>query len=84
MPTLPFGHAPIIFPAILGIPINFHPAFYAQLILLHVSLALRVVSDLLNFQQGRMWGGLLNEIAILLFLGMTIYSVRKSLQTVGR
>lgn len=79
-----FGHAPIIFPSILGAPINFHPGFYVQLILLHLSLALRVVSDLLNFQQGRMWGGLLNEIAILIFLGMTIYSVRKSLQPGGR
>lgn len=74
-----FGHAPIIFPSILGTPINFQPAFYVQLILLHFSLALRVVSDLLNFQQGRMWGGLLNEVAILLFLVMTILSLRKSL-----
>ena len=75
-----FGHAPIIFPSILGAPINFHPAFYVQLALLHVSLALRVVSDLLAFQQGRMWGGLLNEIAILLFLGMTIYSGKQGLK----
>ncbi len=39
-----FGHAPIIFPAVLGTPINFHPAFYIQLALLHLSLLLRVVS----------------------------------------
>ena len=76
-----FGHAPIIFPSILGAPINFQPAFYIQLALLHVSLALRVVSDLLQWSAGRMWGGLLNEIAILLFLGMTIYSVRQGLKT---
>lgn len=74
-----FGHAPIIFPAILGVPINFQPAFYIQLILLHVSLALRVFADYANLHPLRMWGGLLNEIAILLFMGMTIYSVRKSL-----
>ncbi len=74
-----FGHAPIIFPAILGVPINFQPAFYLQLILLHLSLALRVVGDLMNWTQTRMWGGLLNEIAILIFLGMTIYSVRKGM-----
>lgn len=73
-----FGHAPIIFPAILGIPINFQPAFYAQLILLHVSLALRIFADYVNLHLLRMWGGLLNEIAILLFIGMTIFSVRKS------
>jgi hypothetical protein len=76
-----FGHAPIIFPAILGTPINFHPAFYLQLILLHLSLALRVIGDLALWNAGRQWGGLLNEIAILLFLGMTIYSVRKGLTT---
>jgi hypothetical protein len=74
-----FGHAPIIFPAMLGVPVNFQPAFYIQLILLHVSLALRVFADDANLHPLRMWGGLLNEIAILLFMGMTAYSVRKGL-----
>jgi len=73
-----FSHAPIIFPAILGVPINFQPVFYFQLILLHASLALRVIADYANWHTVRMWGGLLNEIAIMLFMGMTIYSVRKS------
>ena len=73
-----FGHAPIIFPAILGVPINFQPAFYIHLILLHVSLALRVIADYANMHTLRMWGGLLNEVAILLFIGMTVYSLRKS------
>jgi hypothetical protein len=41
-----FGHAPIIFPAILGAPINYRPTFYVQLILLHLSLLLRIVGDL--------------------------------------
>ena len=75
-----FGHAPIIFPAILGVPINFQPAFYIQLALLHLSLALRIVSDLAGWSAGRQWGGLLNEVAILLFLAMTVISVRNSLQ----
>ncbi|MBL8080766.1 MAG: hypothetical protein JNM55_22530 [Anaerolineales bacterium] len=74
-----FGHAPIIFPAILSVPINFQPAFYIHLILLHVSLALRVFADYANLHPLRMWGGLLNEVAILLFIGMTVYSVRKSI-----
>jgi hypothetical protein len=74
-----FGHAPIIFPAILGVPINFQPAFYIHLILLHTSLALRVIADYANWHTLRMWGGLLNEAAILLFIGMTVYSIRKSL-----
>lgn len=74
-----FGHAPIIFPAILGVPINFQSAFYIQLVLLHASLALRVLADYASFHTLRMWGGLLNEVAILLFIGMTVYSVRRSL-----
>lgn len=74
-----FGHAPIIFPAILGVPINFQPAFYIQLILLHASLALRVIADYANWHTVRMWGGLLNEVAILLFIVMTVLSIRKSL-----
>jgi hypothetical protein len=74
-----FGHAPIIFPAILGAPINFQPSFYIHLILLRASLVLRVIADYANLHILRMWGGLLNEVAILLFIGMTVYSIRKSL-----
>lgn len=74
-----FGHAPIIFPAILGVPINFEPAFYIQLALLHASLALRVIGDYANLHPLRMWGGLLNEVAILMFIAMTVYSIRRSL-----
>lgn len=73
-----FGHAPIIFPAILGVPINFQPAFYVHLALLHVSLAVRVVADYANLHALRMWGGMTNEIAIFIFIGMTVYSIRKS------
>lgn len=75
-----FGHAPIIFPAILGIPINFMPVFYVHLGLLHVSLLLRVIADYANLYTLRMWGGMLNEAAILIFIGMVIYSVRKGLK----
>ena len=74
-----FGHAPIIFPAILGVPINFQPMFYVHLGLLHVSLVLRVTADYASLHALRMWSGLLNEVAILLFIGMTVYSVRKGI-----
>jgi hypothetical protein len=79
-----FGHAPIIFPAILGVPITFHPAFYMQLLLLHFSLLVRLLGDLTSQVEIRKWGGLLNEIAILLFLGMTIYSIVKTIQPESR
>ena len=72
-----FGHAPIVFPAVLGRPIEFHPVFYTHLILLHVSLILRVGGDVLLWLPGRYWGGLLNAVAVLLFLAMTAWSVLK-------
>ena len=72
-----FGHAPIIFPAILGVPVTFQRAFYGHLILLHLSLILRVTGDLFALPVFRNWGGLLNEVAILLFLGLTIHSLMK-------
>jgi hypothetical protein len=74
-----FGHAPIIFPAILGVPINFQASFYIHLILLHTSLTTRVVADYGNWHVLRMWSGLLNEVAILLFIAMTFLSIRRSL-----
>lgn len=75
--TMIFGHAPIIFPAILQVPINFYPAFYAHLIILHLSLTLRVYGDLTNQITIRQWGGLFNEIAILMFIASTIFSIIK-------
>ena len=37
-----FGHAPIIFPAVLGRPLPYRPAFYLHLILLQATLLLRI------------------------------------------
>lgn len=70
-----FGHAPIIFPAILGVPISFYPIFYAHLLLLHLSLLMRVAGNLSLNMPLRKWGGLLNEVAIILFLASTVYAI---------
>lgn len=69
-----FGHAPVIFPAVLGLPITFRRGFYLHLALLHLSLSLRIVGDLAGWWQGRRWGGLLNGVVLLLFLASTAYS----------
>jgi hypothetical protein len=69
-----FGHAPVIFPALLGLPIHFRPIFYAHLVLLHVTLLLRLVGDLAGWSPGRLWGGLLNGVVLLLFLVNSAYS----------
>lgn len=71
-----FGHAPIIFPAVLGKPINFHPRFYIHLIFLHATLILRITGDLFGWLPGREWGGLLNAIAIVMFFINTISATR--------
>lgn len=69
-----FGHAPVIFPALLGLPIRFRTTFYAHLVLLHLSLLLRLVGDLAGWSTGRLWGGLLNGLVLLLFLANSAYS----------
>jgi hypothetical protein len=72
-----FGHAPIIFPAVLGVPLAYHPLFYAHLLLLHFALLLRTAADLAAWGAGRQWGGLLNGVALLLFLAMTVNGLRR-------
>ena len=63
-----FGHAPLILPAVTGRPMPYHPRFYLHLVLLHTGLVLRVTGDLALLPALRQWGGLLNVVAILLFL----------------
>lgn len=70
-----FGHAPIVFPAVLGLPIRYSPWLYSHLILLHLTLALRVSGDLLLWMPGRQWGGMLNGVVVLLFLLNTVVAL---------
>lgn len=71
-----FGHAPIIFPAVLERPIRYTPVSYSYWVLLQLSLILRVASDLWWWPTGRLWSSMLNAVAILLFLGVTVWSLR--------
>lgn len=72
-----FAHAPIIFPAVLQRTYLYSPRLYSHLILLHITLGLRVGGDLLLWWPGRLWGGLLNALVLILFLGNTLVSLRK-------
>ena len=72
-----FGHAPIIFPAVLGVQMTYRPAFYGHVILLNLSLLLRLAGDLAGWPGIRQWGGLLNLAALLLFLANTLGSIRR-------
>jgi hypothetical protein len=73
-----FGHAPIIVPAVLRVAMSYRPAFYLHLVLLHIGLLVRVVGDLSLNPTLRMWGGMLNVVAILVFLGVTAWSTRSA------
>jgi len=75
-----FAHAPIIFPAILGLPIRYSPVSYLPLVLLHASLLARVAGDLLFLPALRLAGGISNGITILLFLVLTILSILPGLR----
>jgi hypothetical protein len=72
-----FGHAPIIFPAILRVRMRFAPRFWVHLALLHAGLVLRIAGDLAGEHSWRAWGALANVLAILLFLVQTVTSVER-------
>jgi len=74
--SMVFAHAPVIIPAVAGIDLPYHPVFWAPLIVLHGSLVVRILGDLAGVPGVRMWGGMLNAVAILGFLIVVIRSVR--------
>lgn len=72
-----FGHAPIIIPAVVPVDFTYRSIFYVHLALLQLSLVVRVTADLIANQPLRMWAGLFNVIAILLFLSVMIRSAHR-------
>jgi hypothetical protein len=69
--SMVFGHAPIIFPAVLRVAVPYYPTFYLPLALLHASLVLRLVGDAsVQFDWTRA-GGLLNALALATFVAST-------------
>jgi heme/copper-type cytochrome/quinol oxidase subunit 4 len=73
-----FGHAPIILPAVTGLRLNYTPLFYGHLIVLHVTLVYRMYGNLMADFNAQRWSGLLNVIAVLLFLTVTLYSLYRA------
>jgi len=73
--SMVFAHAPVIFPAVLGRPLPYRPAFYAHVVVLHASVILRVVGDLVDILgRWRVWGGLLNAVALAIFVANMVGS----------
>jgi len=67
-----FAHAPIVFPAVVGISLPFHNGLYVPLVLLDLSLLLRFVGDLAALPALRIAGGLGHAVAIVLFVVMLL------------
>ncbi|NOZ58605.1 MAG: hypothetical protein GXO66_03370 [Euryarchaeota archaeon] len=65
--SMVFGHAPVIFPALLGREMRFMNSFYVHLALLHISLLIRLAGNFLSPQLTAL-GSLLNALAIFIFL----------------
>lgn len=78
--TMIFAHAPIVFPAVLQRSFVYSPRFYSHLLLLHATLLLRLIGDLFLWQPGRLWGGLLNALVLLLFFVNTVTALRAARQ----
>jgi hypothetical protein len=73
-----FGHALIILPAVMGIVVAPLKLFYAPLMLLHASLVIRIAGDMYGLFDLRRWGGMLNAVALLAFVAVMVYAVRKA------
>ena len=70
-----FGHAPVIFPAVLRVAVPYDASFYAPLALLHGALALRLAGSALASHEALRWGALLSALALLAFIGNTARAV---------
>jgi hypothetical protein len=71
-----FAHAPVIVPAVFRAPVPYLPRFYIHVALLHLSLVLRLVGgDLAGSRVSWQVGGVLNEVALLLFVASTCAAV---------
>lgn len=73
--SMVFGHAPIIFPAVLRVKVPYHPVFYGPLVLLHLSLAIRLAGGLAGWAEWRSAGGALNALSLAAFIASTIAAV---------
>ncbi len=82
--TMIFGHAPIVLPAVTGVSLPYRSIAWVPLVLLHASVALRVISDLATWAEGRRIGVLFNLIAVVAFLAtMAGSAIAARLATVG-
>jgi hypothetical protein len=85
--SMVFAHVPVIVPAVIGRPLPFYPRFYWHAAVLHASVLVRVAGDLVGgLVSWRAWGGLLNAVALALFVvnvGRSLIAGRRPLVAHG-
>jgi hypothetical protein len=80
-----FGHAPIIFPAVLRVAVPYHPVFYVPLLLLHASLALRLAGRRhRRLRVDALGRAAVGAIALLAFIANTVVAVLRGRGFVAR
>ena len=73
------AHAPVILPAVLRLPMTYHPALLVPAAALHASLALRLwVGDALGVRLAWQVGGALNIASLLAFVGVVVWVLSRS------
>ncbi len=75
--SMVFGHAPIIFPAVVRVAVPYHPSFYVALLMLHASLALRLAGSAAGQFEFVRLGGALNVLALAAFIVGTASAVAR-------
>lgn len=76
------AHAPTILPAVLRRPLPYHPALWAPVALLHAGLVIRLwIGDGLGVERAWQVGGLLNVLAVLLFVAVVVVRVGTAQRT---
>lgn len=70
-----FGHALVIFPALTRLRLAYHRGFYLPVLVMQGGLLVRLAGDLAGCLPARQAGGLINALAIVLFLLSVLYAV---------
>jgi hypothetical protein len=73
--SMVYGHAPVILPAVLRIPLPYRRGFYLHLALLQAGLVARVVvGDILGYPEAWQVGGVLTVTSMLVFVVASVAS----------
>lgn len=76
--SMVFGHAPIVLPAVLRVPLRYHPILWLPLAGLHATLVVRVAGGLLGLPAAARWGALGTAVALAGFIAALIGTALRS------